>query len=178
MPASFFPGPLLFLLAYWLAHSLAYCSWDSVRPTFLWLKSLCSALFSPRIVLTLDSAGVTIGCSGLTIGWEEIDSMERVLHNRREHIPFSRRRVIELNHLLIKPLDERCAARWKESWRLTSRRSIPLWLLAIKVLNSGIVFLPEVTFPSVKLLDESLRELYCVFHGGELRVNDTEVRLR
>jgi hypothetical protein len=144
---------------------------------FLFISQLV-VLFGPRVVLSLDSAGITIGGSGLTIGWEEIDSMERVLHNRREHIPFSRRRVIELNHLLIKPLDERCAARWKESWRLTSRRSIPLWLLAIKVLNSGIVFLPEVTFPSVKLLDESLRELYCVFHGGELRVNDTEVRLR
>ena len=158
-----------------LAYPLAYCTWPCVRTTFLWLKSLCSALFSPRIVLNLDSAGVTIGCSGLTIGWEEIDSIKRVHHAGK------------LDELKIKPLDWRCGDRWKECWRppccgiltLDTNESTfesPARLRrTISVSASGVDVLDNDAF-DLKQLDESLRELYGVFHGGELRVIDTGVQ--
>ena len=171
------PDPFQLIIAigpYLLAIPLAYCTWPCAQPTFLWLKSLCSALFSPRIVLTLDSAGVTIGCSGLLIGWEEIDGIKRVHHAGK------------LGELIIKPLDWRCGDRWKECWRpswcgiLTldtneSTYESPMRLRsAITVLNSGVYVLDNDAF-DLKQLDESLRELYGVFHGGELRVIDTGV---
>jgi hypothetical protein len=147
---------------------------------FLFISQL-AVLFGPRVVLTLDSAGVAIDGNVLTIGWEEIGSIERVYQSRRANIGdtgwrgyCSRKRITYLDKLTIVPLDERCAARWKESWHLRSR---PLGCLlrwvASGVSASGVV-LTRFNFPtSIEQLDESLRELYGVFHGGELRVNDT-----
>ena len=140
---------------------------------FLFISQL-AVLFGPRVVLTLDSAGVAIDV--LTIGWEEIGSIERVYQSRRALIgdpgwrPCSRKRITYLDKLTIVPLDERCAARWKESWHLRSR---PLGQPIEGVSASGVV-LTRFHFPtSIEQLDESLRELYGVFHGGELRVKDT-----
>lgn len=141
---------------------------------FLFISQL-AVLFGPRVVLTLDSAGVAIDV--LTIGWEEIGSIERVYQSRRAKIGdpgwrgyCSRKRITYLDQLTIVPLDERCAARWKESWHLRSR---PLGQPIYGVSASGVV-LTRFNFPtSIEQLDESLRELYGVFHGGELRVNDT-----
>ena len=143
---------------------------------FLFISQL-AVLFGPRVVLTLDSAGVAIDGNVLTIGWEEIGSIERVYQSRRAKIGdpgwrgyCSRKRITYLDQLTIVPLDERCAARWKESWHLRSR---PLGQPIEGVSASGVV-LTRFHFPtSIEQLDESLRELYGVFHGGELRVNDT-----
>jgi len=125
----------------------------------------------PRFVLTLDGSGVTICGSGLTISWEEFNSIERVISNRKSCVPFSQERVFELAAINIKPFDERCAARWKQSWRPLSSY-IPCSLLPTRVDKTGVVILRIDAFNKGKQLDRSLCEFYSVF-AGQLRVNDT-----